>query len=94
MLVMLSRAQTRVMLVVLRTKYSSPLVRTFFLFNMTFCRVSKEKKSCLFPVMKATMKINQVLLYKTQMIKRTRRSRTVCSLTLALTYNSPRRESK
>ena len=67
----------------------------FFLFNMIFCRMSKEKKSCLFSAMMATTKIKQVLLFKMQTIKTRRRRRNpVCSLTLALIYNSPRRESK
>lgn len=66
----------------------------FFLFNMIFCRMSKEKKSCLFSAMMATTKIKQVLLFKMQTIKTRRRKNPVCSLTLALIYNSPRRESK
>ena len=76
------------------TNYLSPVERTFFLYNVNVCRMSKEKKSCLFSAMKATTKIKQVLLFKTQTVKKTRRRNPVCSLTLALTYNSPRRESK
>lgn len=55
----------------------------------------KETKSYLFSVTKAKKKIQQVLLYNRQQNKKLMmRRRIVCSLTQALTYNSPRRESK